>query len=111
MAVAAKGDVTIPLADYLSHIAGSPMEGEILPHVKVDPEGMTYAEGQSFYQTQEDAMVKAAEKLNAAKQQDAEYQQQAREVKDRHHQTTDRHRRVPPSSHLEAGVCVPGERG
>ncbi|MCL1981117.1 MAG: hypothetical protein FWG62_08605, partial [Proteobacteria bacterium] len=81
-AVATKGDVTIPIADYLTHIAGTPMEGEILPHMKVDPEGMTYAEGQAFYQTQQDAMTRAAEKLNAAKEQDAEYQQHVRAVRD-----------------------------
>jgi len=81
-ALATRGDVTIPVADYLTHVAGTPMEGEVLPHIKVDPEGMTYAEGQAFYQTQNEAMLKAAEKLSAAKEKDAEYQKQVKEVQD-----------------------------
>jgi len=43
---------------------------------------MTYAEGQAFYQTQQDAKNKAAEKLKRTKEQDAEYQQQVKTVQD-----------------------------
>ncbi len=44
------GDVQIPIEDYATHIAGTPTEQAILPNLKTEAGGMTYAEGQKFYQ-------------------------------------------------------------
>jgi hypothetical protein len=51
-AAATGGMVCIPMADYATHLAGTEMDAQILPHMRTDPEGMTYHEGQVFFQTQ-----------------------------------------------------------
>ena len=48
------GDVRIPVADYATHLAGTPVDEALRPHLKVDPEGMTAAEADKFFQEQKD---------------------------------------------------------
>jgi hypothetical protein len=48
-AVNTGGDVQIPTEDYATHIAGTDLEKSILPELKAEEGGMTYAEGQRFY--------------------------------------------------------------
>ena len=45
-------DVRISVADYLTHIAGTPMEQTLLPELKAAPDGGTYKEAQDFYKNQ-----------------------------------------------------------
>ena len=45
-------DVRISVADYLTHIAGTPMEQTLLPELKAAPDGSTYKEAQDFYKNQ-----------------------------------------------------------
>lgn len=56
-------DVRIPIADYATHIAGSPLEAALLPGLKATADGMTYAEAQAHFQNQQqtlEAVVKQA---------------------------------------------------
>lgn len=62
-AMATGGDVRIPIADYATHIAGTPLEKAILPDMKAAPDGMTYREGQSFYQDAAKQMTERAQRL------------------------------------------------
>ena len=54
------GMVRIPTADYLTHIAGGPVDAPIREHLKVDPEGKTYKEAQEFYQSAAERMKEEA---------------------------------------------------
>jgi hypothetical protein len=42
-----EGMVRIPLADYATYIAGSPVDEALQPHLRTDPAGMTFAEAQA----------------------------------------------------------------
>jgi hypothetical protein len=54
------GDVKIDTADFATHIAGTPIEAAILPHLKTDPEGMTFSQGQEHLaQSEKDMTVQA----------------------------------------------------
>jgi hypothetical protein len=67
-----QGDVQIPVADYMTHIAGGPLDAALMPHLKTDPEGKTVAEAQEFYQNQAETFKNEAEKIvNQKGQQDA----------------------------------------
>lgn len=57
------GDVRIPVADYATHLAGTPIDDAILQHLKTDPEGKTYAEAQTFYQGQVESLKAAADTI------------------------------------------------
>lgn len=71
-ALATDGYVRINTADYAAKIAGGKLDAELLPHLKTDPEGKTFAEAQSFFQEHADAMKQVAAKLAEQKvQQDA----------------------------------------
>lgn len=76
------GDVRIPVADYATHIAGGPIDQAILPHLKAEPDGMTYKEGQEYYQNQAETMKAQAEKIMAAKQADDVHTAEAQAVHD-----------------------------
>ena len=56
-----EGTVRIPLADYATHLAGTPLGQQLLPHLKVDPEGMTFDDAQQFQQSEVERMQKVAE--------------------------------------------------
>ena len=55
------GDVKIDTADYATNIAGTPLDAAILPHLKTDPEGMTYAQGQEHLANQQTEMTQQAQ--------------------------------------------------
>ena len=48
-----RGDVRIDTADFLTHIAGSPLEQSLLPHLKTDPDGMTFQQGKDHLNQQQ----------------------------------------------------------
>lgn len=62
-ATATGGDVQIPIADYAAHIAGTDVDKAILPELKTEEGGMTYAEGQRFYQNAADEMQGRAQNI------------------------------------------------
>lgn len=47
-------DVQIPVSDYLTHIAGTPLEANVLRALKAEPNGATYKDAQEFYKNQAD---------------------------------------------------------
>lgn len=75
-------DVEIPIADFATHIAGTDIQDKILDHVRIDPNGMTYAEGQKFYSDQEASMKIEAENIINHKGAEDAFVQSAREVHD-----------------------------
>lgn len=68
------GYIRIPVEDYATHIAGGPVDAALLPHLKVDPDGMTFRESQDYFANQKEAMTAQAEKI-IADQQDIEAKQ------------------------------------
>ncbi|HVX56330.1 MAG TPA: hypothetical protein VHA37_01250, partial [Candidatus Saccharimonadales bacterium] len=62
-AVQTHGDIRIPVADYATHIAGGVADNAILPHLKVEPDGMTYAESQVFRQEQQADLERRAQQI------------------------------------------------
>lgn len=68
------GDVQIPTADYATHIAGTDLEKAILPELKSEEGGMTYSEGQQFFQNATDDMNARAQDI-LGRQGDADAQQ------------------------------------
>lgn len=62
-AIQIKGDVRIPIEDYATHIAGGPLDATLLPHLKTDPAGMTYQQGEEFYKTHAEGMKSDVEKI------------------------------------------------
>ena len=81
-AIQTNGTVKIPMEDYLTHVAGAPLEQQISQHLQTDPEGMTFTEGQQFYQDQVKIMQDQAAKISDAKAADVEYQKQSKAVRD-----------------------------
>jgi len=57
------GVVRIPLEDYATSIAGTPLAEQLMPHLKTDPDGMTYTEGQAYAQKQQETMTEQTRKL------------------------------------------------
>ena len=75
-------DVAIPIADFATHIAGTDLQTAILGHLKVEPNGMTYDEGQKFYSEQETVMKEQAEKILNQKTANDEFVKSAQNVED-----------------------------
>lgn len=57
------GDVQIPVEDYATHIAGTPLDAALLPNLKTEEGGMTYAEGQQFFQNTKEEMAARAQEI------------------------------------------------
>lgn len=82
-ALATGGQVKIPVADFATHIAGGPLEGPLLPHLRTDPEGMSQTEAEAFYKTHTDELKVEAEKITAQKQADEPFVQSQKDVQDK----------------------------
>ncbi len=81
-ALQTNGDVSIPVADYATHIAGGPADAAILPNLKTSPDGSTYAEAQEFYKTQTEQLKAQADDIIGQKAQDDVYQANQQQVYD-----------------------------
>lgn len=57
------GMLRIPLEDYATHIAGTPLDQALLPELKTSPDGMTFSQAQAFRQDQAQRMQEVAQKL------------------------------------------------
>ena len=88
-------DVQIPIADYATHIAGTPVEKAILPDMKVEPDGMTMTEGRKYYQDQVATLQAEAQKVMEQKAQDTEFQASGQKVEDYFQQQGDQANRYP----------------
>lgn len=69
-ALATGGDVSIPVEDFATHIAGGPLGDSLMPHLKTDPDGMTQQQAQEFYQSSKDTFQQAAGSASADKAND-----------------------------------------
>jgi hypothetical protein len=81
-ALATGGDVSIPVEDFATHIAGGPMQDVLMPHLKTDPDGMTQQQAQEFYQSHVDTFKQAQETASADKANDDAVAQSAQVVHD-----------------------------
>ena len=81
-ALAAGTDVSIPVGDFAAHIAGSPLQDALLPHLKTDPEGMTAEQANQFMQSSVDSFQKAAQNFAADKANDDAVSTSAQAVHD-----------------------------
>lgn len=81
-AAATQGDIRIPVADYVTHIAGGPVDKVLLPHLKTDPDGFTYQQGQDYLAGQHEGMLAQAQQIANAAPADAEKQAQGQQVHD-----------------------------
>jgi hypothetical protein len=81
-ATATNGMVRIPMADYATHLAGTEIDTQILPHIRTDPEGMTYHEGQVFYQSQVEQLKAEVAQVVSSKLNDGLWQESKQAVQD-----------------------------
>ncbi|CAJ0802959.1 hypothetical protein LMG18090_04366 [Ralstonia mannitolilytica] len=77
------GDVQIPIEDYATHIAGTPIDKAILPNLKVEEGGMTYAEGQQFFQSAKEDMAARAQEIANQHQQEAAGDEEVKAIGDK----------------------------
>ncbi len=82
------GLVRIPIEDFATHIAGSPLEEPLLQHFRVTPEGGTVAESEAYHQGQVGDLKAQAERLTVKNAGDQAYQDSLNRV------TTDTHARL-----------------
>jgi hypothetical protein len=73
------GDIRIPLGEYAANIASSEVAGALLEHIKTDPAGMSLAEAQAFFESDQAAELEG-EIAQAAAQRTVE--QEARRAAD-----------------------------
>lgn len=73
------GDVRIPVADYATHLMGTPVGDAIMPDTRASVGGMTYREGQEYYQTEFQKLKDLADTITTTHAQtvegNAQYQQ------------------------------------
>lgn len=76
------GFVRVPVEDYATHIAGTELDATILPNLKTEVEGLTYAQAQEQVKGQTEQMKAEAEQLLVEKEKDTEFQADAKQVYD-----------------------------
>lgn len=81
-AMATGGDVSIPVEDFATHIAGGPLQDALMPHLKTDPDGMTQQQAQEFYQSSKDTFQQATQAATTDKANDDAVAQSAQAVHD-----------------------------
>ena len=94
-AVESKGTVQIPIADYATHIAGSKLDTQLLPHLKLDPEGITYGESQTYQQGVAKDLSDQAQQIAQKQQDNAQFQLSAQRVQDAFKAQLDQANRFP----------------
>lgn len=62
-ALETNGQVSIPVEDFATHFADPKLAEALLPHLRTDPEGMTQAEAQAFYQSHADQFKTEADSV------------------------------------------------
>ena len=76
------GYLKISTADYLTHIAGGPLDAKILEHLKTDPEGKTYKEAQDFMEHQNQQLREMASKIAEDKSSNEDFNRSRQAVYD-----------------------------
>ncbi|TDY26307.1 hypothetical protein B0G81_6817 [Paraburkholderia sp. BL6665CI2N2] len=57
------GDVVIPTADYLTHMAGTDVSRELLPDIRVRQDGMSLNDAKTFQQSATDGLARDAQQM------------------------------------------------
>lgn len=65
-AAATNGDVVIPTADYVTHLAGTPVSEQLLPDVRVGAESMSVNEAEQYAAKHQEAAKEALEQAGKA---------------------------------------------
>lgn len=81
-AIAAGHDVRVPVADYLTHIAGTELQPKIEPQMRAEADGPTFGEAESFYQNAVKEMTDRAAALTQQRAQDQAYNESRQKVYD-----------------------------
>lgn len=76
-----EGDIRIPVGEFGSGIAGTDLAPALIPHLKVDPNGMSQFEAQNFMQSQAQEFQAEVERTLAEKQGDDVFRQSLEAVK------------------------------
>lgn len=63
LALESQGDVSVPMADYATHIAGTDLGRVIQPEMKANAHGFTFSQAQEFYQHLDEEFTHAAKDL------------------------------------------------
>ncbi|AQW29130.1 hypothetical protein JK151_08845 [Ralstonia syzygii subsp. celebesensis] len=82
-ALSTGGQVRIPVEDFATHIAGSPLQDTLMPHLRTDPEGMTQAESEAFFQRHTEALQEEAQRAADAQATGEPVQASRQQVYDR----------------------------
>jgi len=91
-------DVRIPVADYATHIAGGAVDQAILPHLKADPEGLTYAQVQEQSGNEVQRMQEIAQGAIQQQSDTAAWHASERQVEDTVRQQLEATGRVAPKA-------------
>jgi hypothetical protein len=75
-------DVRVPVAEYLTHISGTPAEQALLQHLKADPAGPTYAEAQAYFARDKAAIKAQAERVAQEKTDRVQQEESERAVRE-----------------------------
>lgn len=78
--LATGGELRIPVAEFATKVAGTGLDTALLPHLKTDPEGMSAAEADVFFQQATQEFQAQAQQVLAEKQADAAFQASAKVV-------------------------------
>jgi len=81
-ALASGGSVQIPLEEFLTHVAGTEASQAVIDHVKLDPNGMTFAESEQFQATYQAEFNNQVAQATEEAQGDENFKASAAEVKD-----------------------------
>jgi hypothetical protein len=78
-----EGDIRIPVEDYVTHIAGGPIDARLQPHLKTDPDGMTFEQGQQHMASEQARMESLLGGVVADLERDTAQQADAQSVHDK----------------------------
>ena len=75
-------DVRIPIEDYATHIAGTPIDQVLRQDLRVDPEGMTFRESQEHFAQQAEQFKQVAQDTLAGKQATDQLRAEINQIRD-----------------------------
>lgn len=81
-ALQTEGMVRIPLEDYATHIAGTPLDQALQPELRIAPDAMTFGEAVKFHQDQAAEFEKQAQNIVGEKAQADEFKASGQKVED-----------------------------
>jgi hypothetical protein len=81
-ALQAGGSVRIPLDEYAAHIAGTDLNQGLIDHIKLDPNGLTFAESAAYQQTYQAEFNAQMERVFTENKDDEAFKASTNEVRD-----------------------------